>query len=148
MARRIFVTLALSISCALLLSACGGSDSNTTNGTSNSINATNATKPANTTTTSPTNTGSSTTTTTTTTTTSGEKIGVAECDDFIAKYEACITSKVPAEGRAQWNTTLSQWRSSWRQLAQNPQTRASLAQACKMAAEQSRTSMKPYGCDF
>jgi hypothetical protein len=33
-------------------------------------------------------------------------------------------------------------------LAENPQTRASLAQACKMAAEQSRTSMKPYGCDF
>jgi ABC-type glycerol-3-phosphate transport system substrate-binding protein len=143
MARRIFVTLALSISCALLLAACGGTD-NTTNGTTNSGNAN---RPANTTTTSPTNTGS-TTTTTTTTTTSGEKIGVAECDDFIAKYEACVTSKVPAEGRAQWNTALAQWRTSWRQLAENPQTRSTLAQACKMAAEQSRASMKPYGCDF
>jgi len=144
MARRIFVTLALSISCALLLAACGGADSNT-NGTSNTGNANKAVN--STSTTSPTNTGSSTTTTTTTTT-SGEKIGVAECDDFIAKYEACISGKVPAEGRAQWNAALSQWRTQWKQLADNPQTRASLAQACKMAADQSKTSMKPYGCDF
>lgn len=139
MARRIFVSLALSISCALLLAACGGSDTNTTNGTSNAAKTT--------------NTGNTTVTTsnsgtTVTATVSGDKIGVAECDDFIAKYEACITSKVPAEGRAQWNTALAQWRTSWRQLAENPQSRSALAQACKMAADQSRQSMKPYGCDF
>ena len=147
MARRIFVTLALSISCALLLAACG-SDSNTTNGTTNTGNANRA---ANTSTSTPAGNTSVTTSnsgTTVTATVSGDKIGVAECDDFIAKYEACISSKVPAEGRAQWNTALAQWRTSWRQLAENPQTRSSLAQACKMAADQSRQSMKPYGCDF
>lgn len=142
MARRIFVSLALSISCALLLAACGGG-ANTTNGTTNAGTTTTGTTTGNTTATT-----SNSGTTTTGTTGGGEKIGVAECDDFIAKYEACITGKVPAEARAQWNTALAQWRSSWRQLAENPQTRPSLAQACKMAAEQSRTSMKPYGCDF
>ena len=30
-----------------------------------------------------------------------DKIGVAECDDFIDKYEACITGKVPEAARAQ-----------------------------------------------
>lgn len=148
MARRIFVTIALSISCALLLAACGGSDSNTTNGTSNSGNANKAANSSTSTTTGNTTVTTSNSGTTVTATVSGEKIGVAECDDFISKYEACITGKVPAEGRAQWNAALSQWRSQWKQLADNPQTRASLAQACKMAADQSRASMKPYGCDF
>jgi hypothetical protein len=86
--------------------------------------------------------------TSTASTTSGEKIGIAECDQFIAAYEACVTSKVPAEARAQYNTALNQWRSSWRQLAANPQTKGTLGTACKQAIEQARTSMKTYGCTF
>src|SRR5436853_4583400 len=35
---------------------------------------------------------------------SGEKIGVAECDDYIAKYEACVNSKVPEAQRAAMKT--------------------------------------------
>lgn len=78
----------------------------------------------------------------------GEKIGVPECDDFIAAYDACVTGKVPEVARAQYKTAIEQWRSSWRKLAENPQTKASLAAACKQSAEQARASMKQYNCTF
>jgi len=79
---------------------------------------------------------------------SGEKIGVPECDDFLAKYDACVSSKVPEVARAQYKNALAQWRESWRGLAQNPQTKAKLASACKQAAEQQAAALKSYGCGF
>ena len=83
-----------------------------------------------------------------TTTASADKIGVPECDDFIAKYDACISDKVPEQARAQFKTAVQQWRSSWRQAAATPQGKAGLTAACKQAAEQARTSMKAYNCTF
>ncbi|HEV2883955.1 MAG TPA: hypothetical protein VGW36_03800 [Pyrinomonadaceae bacterium] len=81
-------------------------------------------------------------------TTSGEKIGVPECDDFIAAYDACVSNKVPETARAQYKASIEQWRSSWRKLAENPNTKATLAQACKQSAEQARASMTAYNCTF
>jgi len=80
--------------------------------------------------------------------TAGDKIGVPDCDEFIAAYDACVSSKVPETARAQYKTSIEQWRKSWHQLATNPNTKASLAQACKTAAEQARVSMKSYNCTF
>ena len=147
MLKRFFVTLTLSLSCALLLVGCGSSET-TTNGsnqTSTNQTTTTTTTPATTTTTPATTT---TTPATTTTTASGGNVGVPECDDFISKYEACILSKVPAAARAQYEASMKQWRDSWRQAASTPQGKAGLAQGCKMIADQSRAAMKPYGCDF
>ena len=79
---------------------------------------------------------------------SGDKIGVTECDAFIEAYEACVRDKVPQVARAQFNSSLAQWRKSWRDLAANPQTRATLAAACKTQIEAARQSMKPYNCTF
>ena len=83
-----------------------------------------------------------------TTATAGEKIGVPECDEFIAAYDACVSSKVPEAARAQYKTAIEQWRSSWSKLAANPNTKATLAAACKQSAESARASMKSYGCTF
>ena len=80
--------------------------------------------------------------------TAGEKIGVPECDEFIAAYDACVSSKVPEAARAQYKTAIEQWRSSWSKLAANPNTKATLAAACKQSAESARASMKSYGCTF
>lgn len=147
MLKRFFVSLSLSLACALLLAACGGSDS-----TTNSSNTTTGNKTTTTTTTTtstPVATSTPTTTSTTTTTTAaGDKIGVPECDDFIAKYEACISSKVPEAQRAMFNTSLKQWRDAWQKAAATPQGKSALAQGCKMSAEQSRASMKAFGCEF
>jgi hypothetical protein len=84
----------------------------------------------------------------TTSASSGQKTGVAACDDFIAAYEACVNDKVPAAARAQFKTSVAQWRKSWHDLAANPQTKATLPQVCKTTAEQARKSMKAYGCTF
>jgi hypothetical protein len=132
------------VACALFLSACGGAQTN-----SNSATTGNANKSTTTTTTTTTGTPATTTSSPAATTpASGEKIGVADCDDFLAKYEACISDKVPAQARTQYEASIKQWRDSWRQLAANPQTKASLAQACKMAADQAKQSMTSYGCSF
>ncbi len=147
MSKRFFISLTLSVSCALGLAACGGSET-----TTNSSNTTEANKTASSTATPATTTSTPATTTstpaTTTTSGSGDKIGVAECDDYLAKYEACLTTKVPEAARAQFNSALAQTRSSWRQIASTPQGKSGLAMACKAAADQTKTAMKPYGCEF
>lgn len=139
MLKKIFVPLMLSVSCALLLAACGGSDSS-----NNASNATGANKTATTT-----STPSTTTTSTPASTTpaSGDKVGVAECDDYLAKYEACL-SKVPEAARAQYQQSFAQVRKSWRDIAATPQGKAGLAQACKMATDQAKTTMKSFNCEF
>jgi len=109
----------------------------TENGNTNTA-TTNANKPA----------ASTTPATTAPATAAAEKIGVPECDDFIAAYDACVSSKVPEAVRAQYKTSIEQWRTSWKKLAENPTTKASLAAACKQSAEQARTSMKTYNCTF
>ena len=84
----------------------------------------------------------------TTTATAGDKIGIAECDDFIAKYESCVSSKVPEVARAQYQNAVKQWKESWKKLAENPQTKGTLAAACKQAAEQQAAALKSFGCTF
>jgi len=79
---------------------------------------------------------------------SGEKIGVPECDDFLTKYDACVSGKVPEAARAQYKSAIDQWRSSWKKLADNPATKGSLAAACKQAATQQEAALKQYGCTW
>lgn len=124
MTRKLPGLLAFSICLSLLLVACGG-------GGANSGNATNA--PASNSSTA----GSS-----------GDKIGVPECDDYIAKYEACVNSKVPEAMRATVRAQLDTARNSWRQLASTAQGKAGLAQACKAAHDAAKQSMTAYGCSF
>jgi len=84
----------------------------------------------------------------TTAVSAGEKIGVPECDDFIAKYDACVSSKVPEAARVQYKSAVAEWRKSWKKLADNPATKGSLAAACKQAAEQQAAALKTYGCTW
>jgi hypothetical protein len=126
--------------CVLLgasMLACGGSADNantaTTNATANANTKAAATPAA----------AASTPASTAST---GEKIGVAECDDFITKYEACINSKVPAAQQATYKPAIEQWRSSWKKLADNPQTKGTLAGICKTSLDQTKASMSSYGC--
>ncbi len=125
------ISLLLGVVCIIVLIGC----SKTENTNSNTAAAN-------------TNKAATTTTPASTTAAAGEKIGVPECDEFIAAYDACVSSKVPETARAQYKTAIEQWRSSWRKLAANPNTKATLAAACKQSAESARASMKSYGCTF
>ena len=130
MLRKSFLIFA--VLCAAFLIGCGTTE-NTNNSNSTAMDG---------------NKNTSTTTTTTTTTTSGEKIGIAECDDFLAKYDDCVTKNVPEAQRAQYESMLKQWRDSWRQLAKSEMTKGTLAAACKQALESAKSSMKSYNCTF
>ena len=127
-------SLFLCVICAIVLVGCAKSESNTNGSatTGNANKAATSTAPA----------------TTAPATAAADKIGVPECDEFIAAYDACISSKVPETVRAQYKTSIEQWRTSWKKLAENPQTKGTLAAACKQSAEQARAAMKSYSCTF
>ena len=74
--------------------------------------------------------------------------GVAECDDYMAKYLACVDSKVPEAARATMRQTLEQTKAQWKQAASTPQGKSSLAMACKQMTESAKASMTAYGCSF
>src|SRR5450756_593269 len=78
--------------CAAIFVGCSKTDSNENSNTAagNSNKATTTTSPA----------------TTTMTSTTGEKIGIPECDDFITKYDACVSAHVPEAQRAQYKDCL------------------------------------------
>lgn len=75
-------------------------------------------------------------------------IGVAECDDFITKYEQCLNTRVPEAQRGTFAASITQMRDSWRQAAQNPQTRPTLASQCTQMGAQMAQSLSAYGCSF
>jgi hypothetical protein len=124
------VTLFLCVVCALVLVGCAKTETNSNSNTNTA--ATKTTTPAS----------------TTAATASADKIGVPECDEYIAAYDACVSGKVPEVARAQYKASFDQLRASWKKLAANPQTKPSLAAACKQATEQARTAMKTYNCTF
>jgi hypothetical protein len=123
--------LAFCLLCAFVLIGCSKTETMNSNSTTSNSNK-----------------AATTTTGSTTTSSTGDKIGVPECDDFIARYEACVSGKVPEMARAQFNSAIKQWKDSWRQAASTPQGKTGLVAACKAAADQQRAAMKPYGCDF
>ena len=120
--------LIMAFLCAAILVGCSKSDDNTN--MANTNKGTTMPTPAN---------------TTKTTAPAGDKIGVPECDEYIAKYEAC-TGKVPEAGRAAYKAGLDSARAQWKKLAENPATKGSLAAACKQATEAQAAAWKTYGC--
>lgn len=77
-----------------------------------------------------------------------EKVGIAECDDFIAKYETCISSQVPEAQKRQHQENIDALRSSWRQLAVSTGAKETLVLMCKRQVAQARESMKDFNCQF
>ena len=125
------ILLIASLVCAVLLFGCSKSET-----MNNSNSASSTEKPA--TSTPAAGTASS----------SADKIGVPECDDFIAKYDACVSNKVPEMVRAQYKEAIARWRSEWRRAANDPATRPTLVATCKQIADQQAAALKSFGCAF
>lgn len=77
---------------------------------------------------------------------SGDSIGIAACDDYLDKYEACISEKVPAEVRATLKTSLDQTRDAWRSTMSSGAAKDQLEAACKTMYDSAKASMSAYGC--
>lgn len=77
-----------------------------------------------------------------------DKTGIPECDNYIEKYEACITGKVPESARQTTLSSFKQTRQTWKSLADNPQTKPTLAATCKQSLEMTKQAMNQYSCDW
>lgn len=76
--------------------------------------------------------------------------GVPECDDYIKKYEACLTKIAKAAPQVEegMKKAFETTRDGWKKAAANPTTKATLASACKTATDSAKTQMKQYACEF
>ena len=139
MRTKLISLFALCVVLGLVMLACGGAADNAntaatnTNAVAGNKNATTTTPAAN---------------TSGTTASTGDKIGVAECDEYIAKYEACLNGKVPEAARAAYKTSFETMRTTWKKAAETPQGKAALAQGCKTALEQAKANMGSFGCSW
>jgi hypothetical protein len=80
---------------------------------------------------------------------SAQSLGVPACDEFIVKFETCV-KKQPEAQSAALNQAVTQMRTSWKTLADNPQTKPALEQACKQVTEAMKPQLNaaPYSCGF
>jgi hypothetical protein len=90
----------------------------------------------------------SVTTTTTTTASAADKIGVAECDEYLTKYENCIKDKVPASVRSTFETSMASARNAYKTAAASPQAKGTLAATCAAALDQTKKSLASYNCTW
>jgi len=130
----VFFVTALLCSSVIFI-GCGGAATNTP------ANTAKANTPANT---APANTAK------TDTAPAGDSIGVAECDDYIKKYEACLTkvaAKAPS-AEAPMKQAFQTARSGWKAAATTPAGKASLASACKQAMDTAKSTMTAYACEW
>jgi hypothetical protein len=74
--------------------------------------------------------------------------GVAECDDYIAKYTECVSSKVPTAVRSAMTAAIDQTKAQWKAAAMTPEGRAGLAEGCIRAHEAAKAAMQSYGCSW
>ena len=73
--------------------------------------------------------------------------GVAECDDYIKKYTACIDKLAPAAQSAS-RQVLDQSRAAWKQAASTEQGKAALAATCKAASDAAAPALRAQGCTW
>lgn len=70
--------------------------------------------------------------------------GVPECDQYLEKVYACISNKVPEAQRDMMKQGIEQSRSAWAGVTDKTE----LANQCKTALEQAKTSFGAMGCTF
>lgn len=61
---------------------------------------------------------------------SGDKIGVAECDEYVTKYEGCI-KKAGGPAAAAAESAFKAQRDAFKQSASTPEGKAALKTSCK-----------------
>jgi hypothetical protein len=82
------------------------------------------------------------------TTAHAQSTGIAACDEFLTKYDVCVSSKVPEAQRAMYKTQIDQTRKTWIDLSKNPASKASMESTCKQTLDATKASLTAYGCVF
>ena len=82
------------------------------------------------------------------TTANAQSTGVAACDEFLTKYDACVGSKIPEAQRATFKTQIDQTRKAWIDMAKNPSAKTTMEATCKQTMDATKASLTAYGCSF
>jgi hypothetical protein len=77
-----------------------------------------------------------------------QSTGIAACDEFLTKYDACVGSKIPEAQRATFKTQIDQTRKAWVDMAKNPTTKTTMESTCKQTMDATKASLTAYGCSF
>jgi len=141
-----FIAIAAALTFAVVSFGCGGTATNTTT----------VTNKGNTTTTTTTNTTTTTANTAPANTSAANSemkadasepgTGVAECDEYIKKYEACLTSiaaKAP-QAAPGLKSSFEAQRSAFKSAALTPQGKATLPATCKQAMDTAKSSTSQW----
>jgi hypothetical protein len=77
-----------------------------------------------------------------------QSTGVKACDDFLAKYDTCGTSKLPEAQRATYKAQLDQTRKAWVDMSKNASAKATMEATCKQTMDAMKTALQAHGCSF
>lgn len=80
--------------------------------------------------------------------TSAYAVGVPGCDDFLAKYAACVHDKIPADARPAFEQSLKATSDGWKQVLASPNGRDTLEAACAQVKASTAAAVQAYGCSF
>ena len=80
------------------------------------------------------------------TTAADNVVDILQCDDYLAKVNACIHERVPVNQRAALAAEAHQMFTTWKEAAANPEHRATLPQACSITHEVAKEELARYGC--
>ena len=148
-------TAVLCLGVAMLFIGCGGADNTaTTKNTSASNTAANhsiTTVPNTAASNSTTSTASNSASSDAKKTDAGDPdTGVAECDEYIKKYETCLTkiAKAAPQVEGPMKQAFEAQRTGFKTAASNPATKATLSSTCKQAMETAKTATKAYACEW
>jgi hypothetical protein len=73
--------------------------------------------------------------------------GIAECDEYIAKFGRCIDAKVPESARGPMKDAMDQTVRAWKEAAAGP-ARDGLGTACKAALDAAKQATEAMGCEW
>ena len=139
-----FISIAAALTFAVVSFGCGGGATNTTSNTTANKTNTTTTTTTNTTTTAPAN--SSAANSEMKADASEPGTGVAECDEYIKKYEACLTSiaaKAP-QAAPGLKSSFEAQRNAFKSAASTPQGKATLPATCKQAMDTAKSSTSQW----
>ena len=77
-----------------------------------------------------------------------QSTGIPACDDFLTKYDSCVTSKLPEAQRALYKSQLDQTRKMWLDMSKNPTAKSTMEATCKQTLDAVKTSLQGFGCSF
>jgi hypothetical protein len=74
--------------------------------------------------------------------------GVPVCDEFLAKFQACIADHVPEPQQAPLRMALEAHREAWKGASTTVAQKAGLAATCRHVAEVTKQKTAGFGCKW